>query len=162
MTRTFPSLGAPVLHGVDLELRPGTVTRLEGANGAGKTTLLRVAGGLLRPDTGHVRLGPYDPEAARVEFHRRVALLTATQVGLYARLRVRGHLDWWARVSGLERRTPSIGMPPSWSKVTEDPMTSAMRGMIVTLTPSDFARLMTLTVVSESASPGATTTRCTL
>jgi ABC-type multidrug transport system ATPase subunit len=104
VTRTFIGLDRPVLDDVELRLDPGTVTRLEGANGAGKTTLLRVAGGLLRADTGRVALGPYDPESTRQEFHRRVALLTATQAGLYARLRVRAHVDWWARVSRLDRR----------------------------------------------------------
>ncbi len=41
---------------VDLELGPG-VTALVGPSGCGKTTLLRLVCGLLRPDTGTIRLG---------------------------------------------------------------------------------------------------------
>jgi branched-chain amino acid transport system ATP-binding protein len=41
-----------VLHGVDLDVRRGTVTALLGPNGAGKTTALGVMSGLLTPTAG--------------------------------------------------------------------------------------------------------------
>src|SRR5262249_33913701 len=44
------------LHDVDLVARRGEIHGLLGPNGAGKTTLLRVLLGLVRPDTGRVRL----------------------------------------------------------------------------------------------------------
>lgn len=46
-----------VLHGANLQLAPGQVVSLLGANGAGKSTLLRIVLGLLRPQSGEVRLG---------------------------------------------------------------------------------------------------------
>jgi len=46
----------PVLHGIDLRLSTGRITGLIGPNGSGKSTLLRVAGGLLKPRAGSVRL----------------------------------------------------------------------------------------------------------
>jgi len=42
-----------VLHGVDLDVRRGTVTALLGPNGAGKTTALGVMSGLITPMSGH-------------------------------------------------------------------------------------------------------------
>jgi len=48
--------GALALH-VALQVAPGETLALVGPNGAGKTTLLRVLAGLLRVDTGSVRLG---------------------------------------------------------------------------------------------------------
>ncbi|WP_299035153.1 sugar ABC transporter ATP-binding protein [uncultured Pseudokineococcus sp.] len=49
--------GTRVLHGVDLELVPGTVHGLVGENGAGKSTLMKVLTGLERADAGTVRIG---------------------------------------------------------------------------------------------------------
>jgi branched-chain amino acid transport system ATP-binding protein len=46
--------GHEVLHGVSLEIAPGTVTTLLGPNGAGKSTLVLAAGGVLRASGGDV------------------------------------------------------------------------------------------------------------
>jgi len=47
--------GAPVLDGVDLDVRQGERVALVGANGAGKTTLLRILAGALAPQAGTVQ-----------------------------------------------------------------------------------------------------------
>jgi branched-chain amino acid transport system ATP-binding protein len=59
--------GAPVLHEVDLQLWPGTITAVLGANGAGKTTLLRTLSGLIRPAAGRVALAGRDLRDVPVE-----------------------------------------------------------------------------------------------
>ena len=45
-----------VLDHVTLQIRSGDFLGIIGPNGSGKTTLLRIMLGLLRPDSGHVRL----------------------------------------------------------------------------------------------------------
>ena len=45
-----------VLRGVSLALRKGTILAVMGASGTGKTVLLRISAGLVRPDSGEVRL----------------------------------------------------------------------------------------------------------
>ncbi|MFJ6773896.1 ABC transporter ATP-binding protein [Kitasatospora sp. NPDC091257] len=46
-----------VFTGLDLVLRPGTLTGITGPSGCGKTTLLRALAGLHRPETGRITLG---------------------------------------------------------------------------------------------------------
>jgi ABC-type sugar transport system ATPase subunit len=66
--------GVTVLHGIDLEVRPGDVVGLVGHNGAGKSTLLRVISGATTPDQGSIEVdgvrqdiaGPRDAIAAGV------------------------------------------------------------------------------------------------
>src|SRR5262249_34671200 len=48
--------GRPALERVDLELKSGEIHALLGENGAGKTTLVRTALGLVRPDSGELRV----------------------------------------------------------------------------------------------------------
>ena len=50
----YPGAAAPVLDGIDLELRRGEIVALTGPNGSGKTTLAKVVSGLLAPDRGRV------------------------------------------------------------------------------------------------------------
>lgn len=54
MTFGDGALATPVLHGVDLHLRPGELTLLTGPSGSGKTTLVSIMAGLLRPRAGTV------------------------------------------------------------------------------------------------------------
>ena len=59
VSKSFHNVSA--LRSVTLEVREGDFLGLVGPNGAGKTTLIRVAIGLLRPDSGVVRLMGLDP-----------------------------------------------------------------------------------------------------
>lgn len=48
----LPGLEVPVLHGIDLDFRPGEFTALVGASGSGKSTLMNILGFLDRPTSG--------------------------------------------------------------------------------------------------------------
>ena len=52
---TYPGW-PPVVNAVDWEIAEGEFHCLVGRSGCGKTTLLKLAAGLLRPDTGRIRL----------------------------------------------------------------------------------------------------------
>jgi ABC-2 type transport system ATP-binding protein len=57
--RTFGDVVA--VDSIDLVAPAGQVTALIGPNGSGKTTLLLILAGLLRPDSGTVRVAGFDP-----------------------------------------------------------------------------------------------------
>ena len=42
-----------IFDGIDLDIRPGSVTAIMGPSGTGKTTLLKLIGGQLQPMSGH-------------------------------------------------------------------------------------------------------------
>ena len=88
--------GRRLVSGIDLLLAPGNVVFLRGPNGAGKTSLLLALAGVLRPESGTIRMvGGDDGEPAE----RRVHLLLP-QSGMKARLTVRENLDFWRALNG--------------------------------------------------------------
>ncbi|WP_405883318.1 ATP-binding cassette domain-containing protein [Streptomyces sp. NBC_01136] len=63
--RRYGLRGPWVLRGVDLDVTPGTLIRVEGANGTGKSTLLRLLAGIDAPSEGRIAGRPrtaYVPE----------------------------------------------------------------------------------------------------
>lgn len=100
------------LDGLDLSVCTGEVHGFLGPNGAGKTTAIRILLGLLRADSGDVRLLDGDPWRDAVELHRRLAYVPG-DVTLWPELsggevidllgRLRGKLDPKRRASLLDR-----------------------------------------------------------
>ena len=53
-----------ILHGVDLDIAPGTLTAIVGTNGAGKTTLIQALAGVVPPPKRRVDVDGLDPATA--------------------------------------------------------------------------------------------------
>jgi branched-chain amino acid transport system ATP-binding protein len=49
-----------VLHGISMQVEPGSIVGVLGANGSGKTTLFKAAAGLVQVTHGRVRLSGHD------------------------------------------------------------------------------------------------------
>lgn len=92
-----------VLHGVDLEVRTGTVLGLLGPNGAGKTTTVRILSTLLRPDAGIARVAGSDVVAEPAKVRRAIGL-SGQYAAVDAFLTGRENLTMIGRLSGLGRR----------------------------------------------------------
>jgi heme ABC exporter ATP-binding subunit CcmA len=92
-----------VLRDVTFVVDPGALVHVGGKNGAGKTTLLRLMAGILKPNEGEVSIGKLSTERSWREFHRRIGFLSAGDRGLYARLTVHGHLEYWCALAFVAR-----------------------------------------------------------
>ncbi len=69
--------GKPVLHEIDLDVRPGETVALVGANGAGKTTLASLLTRFLEPESGRVLVDGADlAEATLGSLRRQVGIVT--------------------------------------------------------------------------------------
>jgi ABC-2 type transport system ATP-binding protein len=84
------------LDGLSLDVAPGEVHGFLGPNGAGKSTTIRILLGILRHDSGRVRLLGGDPWSDAVSLHRRLAY-------------VPGDVELWPNLTGGEASTCSPG-----------------------------------------------------
>lgn len=99
VTKSFGAL--PVLSGVDLSVSEGEIVALSGRNGAGKSTMTSLASGLLRPDTGIVRVAGSDPTR---KSGRRALGSAGQDIGVYGPLTAAENLRFFAALAGVSRR----------------------------------------------------------
>jgi len=102
LTRRFGAVTA--LDSVSLSVTRGAVHGLVGANGAGKTTLIKHILGLLRAESGSVRVFGLDPVADPVAVLSRIGYLSEEK-----------DLPGWMRVDELIRY--SRAFYPAWDDV---------------------------------------------
>ena len=110
LTKHFGSVKA--LDGLELTVAEGEVHGFLGPNGAGKSTTIRVLLGLMRADSGTVRLLGGDPWTDAVRLHRDIAYVPG-DVTLWPTLtggetidllaRMRGGIDEQRRAELIER-----------------------------------------------------------
>jgi energy-coupling factor transport system ATP-binding protein len=75
LTYSYPTSERPALAGVTFGLHPGEYVGVVGPNGGGKSTLVRLLNGLLRADSGSVRIGELDPATEPYLVRERVGML---------------------------------------------------------------------------------------
>ena len=91
----------PVLHGIDLAVRPGEIVLVLGPNGAGKSTLLRSICGFIKPTQGSVRLDGDDVTGlAPEEITRRGMRLVLDGHRVFPELSVRDNIRLGAAFRG--------------------------------------------------------------
>lgn len=89
-----------VLHGVSFHADPGEMLGFLGPNGAGKTTTIKIILGLIRPDSGSVRIFGGEPGDRAVM--RRIGYLPENPY-FYPHLTLREFLEFCAGMSGVAR-----------------------------------------------------------
>ncbi len=86
--------GAPVIHGVSVDVDPGRIVSLVGPNGSGKSTLLKALVGVIRVSSGQVLLGGSDVTNRRPEDMARSGVGYVPQVDdVFAPLTVKENLE---------------------------------------------------------------------
>src|ERR1700728_2814402 len=92
--------GRPAVQDLTFSAAGGAVTGLVGPNGSGKTTTLRLITGLLRAESGQVRVDGIDPAQDPMGARRRLGALT-DGLGNYPRLTTREHLRYFGELRGM-------------------------------------------------------------
>jgi ABC-type Na+ transport system ATPase subunit NatA len=95
LNRSFGELHA--VRNLDLEVPQGAVYGFLGPNGAGKTTTIRLMLGLLRPDSGEVRIFGSSFQSHRVALLRRIGSMIESP-SLYPHLTARENLETKRRI----------------------------------------------------------------
>jgi iron(III) transport system ATP-binding protein len=105
VTGLYKAFGAhPVLAGLDLEVRAGSLTAILGPSGSGKTTLLRLLAGFERADAGTISIGDglVDGPGAYVPPERRRIGYVPQEGSLFPHLTVAANVGFG--LSARERR----------------------------------------------------------
>jgi ABC-2 type transport system ATP-binding protein len=104
VSKSFESIDKQVaaLEQISFSIQPGKVTGLIGPDGAGKTTLMRLAAGLLRPDTGEIRVLDIDVLKQPLAVQSSVGYMPQ-RFGLYEDLSVQENLDLYADLHGVPK-----------------------------------------------------------
>ena len=92
-----------VINNVSLRIDKGQVFALLGPNGAGKTTLIRIILGLLKPDSGTIRLfGEKLTDQSRPDLLLRIGV--QNDGNLYENLTAKENLILWGEIYGLNSK----------------------------------------------------------
>lgn len=98
--KTFVGLETPAVESLTIDIHGGSVTGLVGPDGAGKTTLMRMLAGLLKPDSGQIRVMGHDPIADSIAMRADLGYMPQ-KFGLYEDLTVQENLDLYADLRGV-------------------------------------------------------------
>ena len=105
--KCFKGMERPAVASLTTCIESGAVMGLVGPDGAGKTTLIRMLAGLLKQDSGTLRVANLDPIKQDRELHAVLGYMPQ-KFGLYEDLSVMENLNLYAdlrSVIGEERRT---------------------------------------------------------
>lgn len=94
------------LDDVSFEVGPGEIFCLLGANGAGKSTTIKLFLGFLTPTSGSAEVDGLSAHRHPQEVRRRLLYIPET-VALYDELSGLENLDYFARLAGVDDRSPA-------------------------------------------------------
>lgn len=102
LTRSFGAVHA--VRGISIDIARGEIFGLVGPDGAGKTTIMRMLAGVLRPDSGEIRLEDIDVVAAPERAKAALSYMPQ-RFGLYEDLTVAENISFYGELFGVPRKT---------------------------------------------------------
>ena len=85
--------GKEILHDISFHIAENEKAGIIGLNGAGKTTLLNVISGMLKPDTGFIRVGGAENVLESDEVRRQFAYVSGTKSQLWEDIKVKDSFE---------------------------------------------------------------------
>lgn len=82
-----------VLDNISFHISPGESVGIIGLNGAGKTTLLNIISGILKPDSGFIRVNGMENMLKEYKMLRNIAYVSGTKFQLWKDLTIKASLE---------------------------------------------------------------------
>lgn len=95
---------------ISFDVHRGEVLGLLGPNGAGKTSTIKMICGLLKADSGTIRINGYDINTSRLKALEHISAVLEGNRNLYWRLTVRENLEYFAGNRGKSKKEISLAV----------------------------------------------------
>ena len=125
LTKTFGANRG--VEGLEFTVAEREIFGFLGPNGAGKSTTIRLVTGLSHPTSGTAKVFGLDPIADTVAIHRHVGYLPG-ELALHPRLTGRQHVDFAAKVRGMQDRSFLLELVERFKVDLERPTRTLSKG----------------------------------
>lgn len=93
-----------VLDNISFHISPGEKVGIIGLNGAGKTTLLNIMAGMLKPDSGFIRVNGTQNQLEHYAVLKQLSYVSGTKSQLWDDLPIKSSLENCMKMYGIDRR----------------------------------------------------------
>lgn len=93
-----------VLNNINFSVRKGEIVGLIGLNGAGKSTLIKLMTGIIRLDSGSIRINGQDPFLLRRKVSKKIGVLFGQKSNLIYDLPLKDSFELLGTIYGIEKK----------------------------------------------------------
>ncbi|NOR13432.1 MAG: ATP-binding cassette domain-containing protein [Candidatus Aminicenantes bacterium] len=101
LSKTFDTIKA--VDDISFEVAEGEIFGFLGPNGAGKTTTISMIAGLLKPDSGKIRIGSLDLDGDLKKIKRLMGVVPQ-EMAFYEELTAKENLLFWGKLQGVRKK----------------------------------------------------------